>query len=284
MGAMRSAVLVLEGASLALGSRRVLDGLAFSVRRGECFGLLGPSGAGKTTAIGLLTRRFAADTGRIALFGRPLEDADAGTFDRVGVLPESRALYGRLSIEGNLRLHARIRGRGERAIPDLLERAGLARDRAAPARSCPQGIRRRVELLCAIVHEPELVLLDEPTRSLDPVARAAVHRTLRGLKRAGATLLIATRDAAEASALCDRVAIMDEGRIVALGSPASLTMEHAHPRLVVTTRTRGTIELAGDASSAETVRALLAAGEVVSIHSDEPDLADVLLELTGREL
>ena len=284
MNTTSSPVLSMEGVSLSFGAKRVLDGLTFTVQRGECFGFLGPSGAGKTTTIKLLTRQLTADTGRIFLFGRPIEHTSSSDYDRIGILSDTSALYDRLSIEENLRLYAKIRGRGERAIPALLERVGLADDRATLVKACSKGMRQRAALLAALVHAPELVFLDEPTSGLDPAARAEVHRMLRELKRAGTTVFITTHDMAEAESICDRLAILNEGHIIALGSPASLTMEHARNRIVVATRTYGTVELTKDARAADAMRDLLASGEVVSIHSDEPDLEEVFLELTGREL
>ena len=177
-----------------------------------------------------------------------------------------------------------MRGRGERGIPALLERVGLERDRKTLVKNCSKGMRQRAALLAALVHGPELVFLDEPTSGLDPAARAEVHRMLRELRRAGTTVFLTTHDMAEAEGCCDRLAILNEGRIVATGAPAGLTMEHARNRVVVVTRTRGAVELTKDAASADAVRELFAAGEVMSIHSDEPDLEEVFLELTGREL
>lgn len=284
MTAMHNPILSMEGVCLSFGAKRVLDGLTFEVARGECFGFLGPSGAGKTTTIKLLTRQLAADTGRIMLFGRPIEHASGADFERIGILSDTSALYERLTIEENLRLYAKVRGRGERGVPALLERVGLERDRRTLIKNCSKGMRQRAALLAALVHSPELVFLDEPTSGLDPAARAEVHRMLAELRRAGTTIFLTTHDMAEAHACCDRLAILNEGRIVALGTPTSLTMNHARNRLVVATRTRGTIELTKDAAAADTVRDLLAAHEVLSIHSDEPDLEEVFLKLTGREL
>ena len=284
MATTHSPVLAMEGVCLSFGFKRVLDGLTFDVARGECFGFLGPSGAGKTTTIKLLTRQLTADIGRITLFGRPIECATGADYDRIGVLSDTSALYERLSIEENLRLYAKIRGRGEHDIGRLLERVGLERDRTTLIKNCSKGMRQRAALLEALVHRPELVFLDEPTSGLDPAARAEVHRMLGELKRAGTTVFLTTHDMAEAKALCDRLAILDAGRIVALDAPRSLTMRFARNRIVVVTRTRGTVELTKDAAAAAAVRELLAAGEVASIHSDEPDLEEVFLELTGREL
>ena len=276
-------VLSMEGVSLSFGDKRVLDGLTFSVARGECFGFLGPSGAGKTTTIKLLTRQLAKDAGRINLFGRPIENASDADCERIGILSDTSALYERMSIEGNLRLYAKIRGRGEGDISRLLERMNLSRDRKTLVKNCSKGMRQRAALLAALIHSPELLFLDEPTSGLDPAARAEVHRMLAELKAAGTTVFLTTHDMAEADEVCDRIGILDTGRIAAEGKPESIKLRYARNRVVVTTRTRGVIEATKDAAAADELRELFAAGEVLSIHSDEPNLEEVFLELTGRE-
>ena len=283
MMASSSSVLSMEGVCLSFGSKRVLDGLTFSVARGECFGFLGPSGAGKTTTIKLLTRQLKKDAGRIVLFGRPIENASDADYERIGILSDTSALYERMSIEDNLKLYAKIRGRGEGDIGRLLERMNLSDDRKTLVKNCSKGMRQRAALLAALIHSPELLFLDEPTSGLDPAARAEVHRMLAELKAAGTTIFLTTHDMAEADAVCDRIAILDEGRIVAEGVPASLKLRFARNRVVVATRTRGMVTTTKDAAAADEVRELFASGEVLSIHSDEPNLEEVFLELTGRE-
>ena len=283
MGMAASAVLTMEGVCLSFGAKRVLDGLTFSVARGECFGFLGPSGAGKTTTIKLLTRQLKKDAGRISLFGRPIENASDADYERIGILSDTSALYERMSIEDNLKLYAKIRGRGEGDIGRLLERMSLSDDRKTLVKNCSKGMRQRAALLAALIHSPELLFLDEPTSGLDPAARAEVHRMLAELRSAGTTVFLTTYDMAEADSVCDRIAILDEGRIVAEGEPQSLKLRYARNRVVVVTRTRGVVETAKDASAADGLRDLFAAGEVLSIHSDEPNLEEVFLELTGRE-
>ena len=280
---MNNSILAMEGVSLSFGSKRVLDGLSFSVARGECFGFLGPSGAGKTTTIKLLTRQLVKDAGRIVLFGRPIENASDADYERIGILSDTSALYERMSIEDNLRLYAKIRGRGEGDTSRLLERMNLSRDRKTLVKNCSKGMRQRAALLAALIHSPELLFLDEPTSGLDPAARAEVHRMLAELKAAGTTVFLTTHDMAEADEVCDRIGILDEGRIAAEGEPESLKLRFARNRVVVATRTRGVIEATKDAAAADELRELFAAGEVLSVHSDEPNLEEVFLELTGRE-
>ena len=283
MMASSSSVLSMEGVCLSFGSKRVLDGLTFSVARGECFGFLGSSGAGKTTTIKLLTRQLKKDAGRIVLFGRPIENASDADYERIGILSDTSALYERMSIEDNLKLYAKIRGRGEGDIGRLLERMNLSDDRKTLVKNCSKGMRQRAALLAALIHSPELLFLDEPTSGLDPAARAEVHRMLAELRSAGTTVFLTTHDMAEADSVCDRIAVLDEGRIAAEGEPQSLKLRYARNRVVVVTRTRGVVETAKDASAADGLRELFAAGEVLSIHSDEPNLEEVFLELTGRE-
>ena len=202
MMASGSPVLSMEGARLSFGAKRVLDGLAFSVARGECFGFLGPSGAGKTTTIKLLTRQLVKGAGRINLFGRPIENASDADCERIGILSDASALYERMSIEDNLRLYAKVRGRGEGDISRLLERMNLSDDRKTLVKNCSKGMRQRAALLAALVHSPELLFLDEPTSGLDPAARAEVHRMLAELKAAGTTVFLTTHDMAEADEVC----------------------------------------------------------------------------------
>ena len=281
--AATSIVLSMEGVCLSFGAKRVLDGLTFSVSRGECFGFLGPSGAGKTTTIKLLTRQLKKDSGRINLFGRPIENASDADYERIGILSDTSALYERMSIEGNLKLYAKIRGKGAGDIDRLLERMNLGQDRKTLVKNCSKGMRQRAALLAALIHSPELLFLDEPTSGLDPAARAEVHRMLAELKDAGTTIFLTTHDMAEADSVCDRLAILDEGRIVASDEPESLKLRFARNRVVVVTRSRGTLEVTKDAASADEIRELFASDEVLSIHSDEPNLEEVFLELTGRE-
>ncbi|HIT51087.1 MAG TPA: ABC transporter ATP-binding protein [Candidatus Aveggerthella excrementigallinarum] len=284
-------ILTMEGVCLSFARKhrdeerkQVLSNLTFAVRRGEAFGFLGPSGAGKTTTIKLLTRQLAKDAGRIQLFGRPIENAAPADYERIGILSDTSALYERMSIEDNLRFYASIRGVSPSGIPRLLERMGLKRDRKTLIKNCSKGMRQRAALLAALIHSPELVFLDEPTSGLDPVARTEVHRMLAELRSAGTTIFITTHDMAEAEEVCDRVGILNEGSLVACDEPDALKLRFARNRVSVRTRTRGTIETTKDAAGAPVLAELLEAGECLSIHSDEPNLEEVFLELTGREL
>ena len=280
---MSNPILSMEGVCLSFKSKRVLDNLTFSVARGETFGFLGPSGAGKTTTIKLLTRQLVKDAGRIMLLGRPIENASDADYERIGILSDTSALYERMSIEDNLRFYARVRGKGTGDIDRLLERMGLIEDRKTLVKNCSKGMRQRAALLAALIHSPELLFLDEPTSGLDPAARAEVHKMLAELKESGTTVFLTTHDMAEAETVCERIAILNDGKIVACDAPESLKLRFARNRLTIRTHTRGTVVTTKDAAAASQVHDLLATSECLSIHSDEPNLEEVFLELTGRE-
>lgn len=280
---MSAAILSMEAVSLSFGNKRVLENLAFSVQRGEVFGFLGPSGSGKTTTIKLLTRQLARDSGRISLLGRPIERATEADYERVGILSDTSALYDRMSIADNVGLYAQLRGVGRRRVPALLQRLGLADDAKTPIKHCSKGMRQRAALAAALVHEPELLFLDEPTSGLDPAARAEVHKLLAGLRARGTTVFLTTHDMAEAETVCDRVAILADGAVAACDDPDELKLRYARNRITVRTRTGGTLELSKDAADVAKLSELAAADELLAVHSDEPNLEEVFLTLTGRE-
>ena len=280
---MANTVLSMEGVDLAFKTKQVLRDLSFAVDKGEVFGFLGPSGSGKTTTIKLLTRQLVKDRGSIVLLGRPIEQATSADYERIGILSDTSALYERMSIEENLRFYAKVRGVDASVIPGLLERMGLSDDRRTLIKNCSKGMRQRAALMASLVHKPELLFLDEPTSGLDPAARAEVHKMIAELKAAGTTVFLTTHDMAEAEGVCERVGILDEGHLVACDAPGALRLRFARNRVTVQTRSRGTVETTKDAAGAQVVAELMEAGECLSIHSDEPNLEDVFLELTGRE-
>lgn len=280
---MMQTVLSAQNVELSFKGKRVLDCLTFAVARGETFGFLGPSGAGKTTTIKLLTRQLTKDAGRLTLLGRPIENATPADYDRIGILSDTSALYERMSITENLALYARLRGVSAKRVPYLLERFGLLADGKTLIKNCSKGMRQRAALAAALIHQPELLFLDEPTSGLDPAARAEVHAMLGELKSRGTTVFLTTHDMSEAETLCDRVAILNDGRIVACDNPMTMRLRYARNRIVIRTRTRGLVETTKDSAGAALIGELAAASEIASIHSDEPNLEEVFLELTGRK-
>ena len=263
-------LLSMDDVSLSFKAKRVLCHLSFEVERGECFGFLGPSGAGKTTTIKLLTRQLVKDSGRIMLFGRAIEHA-------------TNSDYERMTIEENLRFYAKVRGVTGNNIPTLLDRMNLADDRKTLVKNCSKGMRQRAALMAALVHGPELLFLDEPTSGLDPAARAEVHKMLHELNDHGTTVFLTTHDMAEAEDLCHRVGILNEGALVACDAPDALRLRFARNEVLMRLANGRVVRTTKDAAGAPAVAEALASGACLSIHSVEPDLEEVFLELTGRE-
>ncbi len=202
-----------------------VDGISFAVERGEVFGLLGPNGAGKTTTVEILEGYRRRDGGDVRVLGEDPERAGAAFRARIGIVLQSSAVYPLLSVTEIVRLFAAYYPR-PRAVEEVVELVGLSQKRDARVRTLSGGQLRRLDLALALVGDPELVFLDEPTTGFDPAARRQAWETIRGLRALGKTILLTTHYLEEAQALADRLAILREGRIVATGSPRELLDGH----------------------------------------------------------
>jgi ABC-2 type transport system ATP-binding protein len=264
----------------AFGDRRALDGLTFEVRRGDCLGLLGPNGAGKTTAIRILSTLCRPTAGEVRVLGLdPVRDAP-GIRARIGVVPQEIALYDALTGRENLEffgrlygLRAKLRQRADRA----LAQAGLA-DRAGDRVSTYSGgMKRRLNIVAALLHEPELVFLDEPTVGVDPQSRNHVFAMVEELRAAGTTLIYTTHQLGEVERLCDRIVILDQGRSVAQGTLAELQQ--------IDGAARRSWMLLDPTSLPPDLRVLLDQQRVpYRMQEDVPGLEEIFLSLTGRAL
>jgi len=301
------AVLRVEGLVKSFGGERAVDGLSFSVARGECFGLLGPNGAGKSTALKLMLGLLEPDAGRIELLGHPVPAQALAARARVGVVPQADALDPDFTVAENLLVFGRYFGLagaeiGRRLVP-LLEFAGLAHKRDARIHELSGGMKRRLTLARALVNDPELLFLDEPTTGLDPQARHLIWDRLRQLLARGKTILLTTHFMDEAERLCGRLAILDRGRRIAMDSPQALIRDEIEPHVVEVTgeglegwaaqlreaRVADRLELVGETAFAycRDPRSLIGDVEARAglryLHR-RANLEDVFLKLTGREL
>lgn len=211
----------------AFGSKGIqaLRGVSLELRPGEIFGLLGPNGAGKTTLVKVALDILSADSGQSWIFGFPVRDARARL--RVGYLPENHRFPPRLTGRGLLRLTGRLHGMADdqidRRADELLERVGMARWAGTRITKYSKGMAQRVGIAQALIHDPDLVILDEPTDGIDPVGRAEIGEIIRELKSAGKTALLNSHALAEIERICDRVAILHKGQILRVGSVKELT-------------------------------------------------------------
>jgi lipooligosaccharide transport system ATP-binding protein len=228
--------LAARGLRKSYGGTDVVCGVDFAVEAGECYGLLGPNGAGKTTTLKLCLGLIEPDAGAIELLGQPVPRRAREARAQVGVVPQFDNLDPDFSVEENLIVYGRYFGISPREmrgrIPALLEFAGLAGRAQAKITTLSGGMKRRLTLARALVNEPQVVFMDEPTTGLDPQARHLIWERLRRLTQEGKTLVLTTHFMEEAERLCRRLAIMDRGRIIAEGSPRALISEHIEPQVL----------------------------------------------------
>ncbi|HET9581321.1 MAG TPA: ATP-binding cassette domain-containing protein [Gemmatimonadota bacterium] len=300
-------LVVARGLSKTYATELVVDGIDFEVEQGECLGFLGPNGAGKTTTINMISCFVRLGGGSLEVFGHPVERAQREIKRRLGVVTQENNLDPDLSVFGNLVVFGRYFGLSSaerrRRAADLLEFLQLSEKRDAHIRHLSGGMRRRLTLARALMSNPELLILDEPTTGLDPQARHVVWQKLRALKRAGVTMLLTTHYMEEAERLCDRLLILDQGRVLARGTPEGLIEEHIGREVIECFPGRGAegpalrslleaadhVERAGDEvyaffrdpTAAHAVLPHL--GEMDFVHR-RATLEDVFLRLTGREL
>jgi lipooligosaccharide transport system ATP-binding protein len=214
------------------GEIRAVDGIDFEVSPGECFGFLGPNGAGKTTTMKMIYGLAAVDGGELKVLGRDARTERREVKARIGVVPQEQNLDRELTVRENLTIQALYHGLPpDGRIDELLDFTLLAERGDGRPQELSGGMKRRLLIARALVNRPELVVLDEPTTGLDPQARLAVWGLLDRLRSEGVTLLVTTHYMEEAERICDRLVIMDEGRIVAEGSPAELRRRYGEPSL-----------------------------------------------------
>jgi lipooligosaccharide transport system ATP-binding protein len=214
------------------GDLVAVDGIDFEVRPGECFGFLGPNGAGKTSTMKAIYGLARVDGGDLHVLGLDARTKRREIKARIGVVPQEQNLDGELSVRDNLVMQATYHGiRADGRIDELLRSALLEKRADSRPQELSGGMKRRLLIARALVNSPELVVLDEPTTGLDPQARLAIWGQLDELKRSGVTLIVTTHYMEEADRICDRLVIMDDGRIVAAGSPAELRERYGQATL-----------------------------------------------------
>ncbi len=222
------AVLHVEDARKRFGEVEALRGVSLELREGEMLALLGPNGAGKTTLVRALAGRVRLDGGRLTLFGRALEPG--APRPELGIVPQEIALYPSLTAGENLATFGRLSGVEGAALASRVRRAlewtGLADRPKAQVGTFSGGMKRRLNIACGVLHEPRVVLLDEPTVGVDPQSRERIHEMLAGLRASGVSLLLTTHDLAEAEVRCQRIVIVDHGRTIAAGTLPEL-VSHA---------------------------------------------------------
>ncbi|TMW70865.1 ABC transporter ATP-binding protein [Alteribacter natronophilus] len=277
----------VEGLEKVFGNERAIDDITFSVGRGEIFGFLGPSGAGKTTTIKILTGQLRATGGKAEVLGIPAEKVNTpDVLGRIGVMTDTSGLYERLTVYENLAFYADLYGvsNKRKRIGDVLDAVNLGGEEKKKVSSLSKGMMQRTILARALLHEPELVFLDEPTGALDPVNAKHIHEGLKELNRNGTTIFLTTHNMQEAELLCDRVAFLNGGQVRLMDNPSVLRRQFADGTIVVELVSGKQVSLPNRPESARKLHDYMAAGQVASIQTNEPTLGDIFVDVTGREL
>jgi len=301
-----NAILSVHNLRKSYGDQVVVDGLDLSIRRGECFGLLGPNGAGKTTTLRLMLGLIAPDSGELQLLDHAVPQQARAARVRVGVVPQIDNLDPDFTVAENLLVYGRYFGISDAVInarmPELLEFANLTNKRDVKVPTLSGGMKRRLTLARALVNDPEVIFLDEPTTGLDPQARHLIWQRLRELTARGKTLLLTTHFMDEAERLCHRLAVMDNGRIISTGSPRELIAQNIEPQVVEVfgeqaatwaqdhaARLAQRFEVSGESvfcyvtDAQPLLKELQQHPELRYLHRPA-NLEDVFLKLTGREM
>jgi ABC-2 type transport system ATP-binding protein len=301
-----SATISVRDLRKSYGSLAAVDGISFEVEPGEFFGILGPNGAGKTTTLEMLEGLRRPDAGELTVLGLPPWPRNPALLPRIGVQLQASSFFERLTVREQIGTFASLYGVGPQRAGQMLAIVGLEEQAAVRTEKLSGGQAQRLSIACALVHDPELVFMDEPTGALDPQARRNLWDLLRQINAEGRTVVLTTHHMDEAETLCDRVAIMDHGKVLQLGAPAALVRGIDHPvrisiesGLLDQPSARGIAAAAADSPDAvsdDGVTLTFATRKPAVILADLADrnalaglrvqgatLEDVFLNLTGRE-
>ncbi|WP_416829283.1 ABC transporter ATP-binding protein [Ectobacillus polymachus] len=262
-----------------------LKNVNFEVKKGETIGFLGPSGSGKTTMIKILTAQLHPNAGEVKVFGKPIHKLkDPSYMKRIGILTDNSGLYDRLSIYDNLALYCDLYEVEKSRINEVLESVNLVQDKKKLVQKLSKGMKQRVTLARAILHKPDLLFLDEPTSALDPVNTKHIHEGLKKLNQEGTTIFLTTHDMQEAEELCNRVAFLHNGEIRLLDTPQNLRAQQENTSISLLLKGNRSVIVDKDEEGAKEIYRYMKAGELLTIHSNEPTLGDIFVQLTGRNL
>ncbi len=289
-----NSVLNVTNAVKSFGSTKALDDASFELREGEWLALLGPNGAGKTTIVRSIAGRVRLDSGKIMLLGAQLNGTRDAMRRKLGIVPQEIALYPRLTAQENLRCFGELVGLNGAALEERVEWAlaftALSDRVNDPIQTFSGGMKRRLNLVCAVLHRPPILLLDEPTVGVDPQSRQRIWEMLESLRRDGASLLLTTHQLDEAQQICDRIVVIDRGKVIADGTLDELVRKTIGSRrqVAITFSTGETVRSAvsdiGEDLSKMLSEAKSSGHTVTDVHIESPTLQAVFIHLTGREL
>ncbi|MFW5814136.1 MAG: ABC transporter ATP-binding protein [Spirochaetota bacterium] len=285
---MSTLAIEADAIRYSYGETHAVDGISFTVGRGEVVGFLGPNGAGKSTTVKLLTGMLRPDSGTISMLGYDVTRERARVHERMGVCFEEKNLYVEMTARENLDFFARLFGIRGYDCRALLRRVGLESRMDDRVKRYSKGMRQRLMVARALVNTPDVLFLDEPTDGLDPVSARAIRSVITEEAQRGAAVFLTTHDMNEADQLSDRVAFINDGRVVAFDTPENLKLEHGSRSVKVRMRGDDGVEervvALGGGGAGELLRTVADDPRLMTIHTEEASLEDIFVKLTGRGL
>ncbi|GGB07321.1 ABC transporter ATP-binding protein [Macrococcus hajekii] len=278
-------IITMSDVSKVYDTKTAVHQLSLKIEAGEIFGLLGPSGSGKTTTIKMLTGETAASEGFIQVMqvkGSALQTSDYRK--QIGILSDNSALYERLTIYDNLKMFAGLYEVSNERIEEVLKFVDLIDEKKTVVKKLSKGMRQRILLAKALIHQPEILFLDEPTSALDPQTSMHIHKGLLQLKKDGVTIFLTTHDMTEAETLCDRIALINEGQLIAVDEPAELRYQYSDDSINVELKDGSSHSISMDEAGADMIRDWIRSSKIKRMQTNEPTLSDVFIKLTGKEL
>lgn len=275
----------VEKLSRTFNGLKAVDNISFSVEAGEIFGFLGHNGAGKTTTIRMLSGLLLPTSGYARVAGCDVITEQRRLKPLIGVVSEHQNLYERMTGRENLEFAVRLYGQDVRRVDETLEQVDLLNRAKDNVRTYSNGMKQRLLIARALLHRPQIIFLDEPTRGLDPVVGREIRRLILDLSEQGVTIFLTTHYMEEADQLCGRVAFLSEGRMVALDTPNNLKVAHGQNSVNVTLENGETISIdLNDPNAGRQLEQLVNTGQVRTLHTAEATLEQVFIQMAGREL
>ncbi|HBA50137.1 MAG TPA: ABC transporter ATP-binding protein [Lachnospiraceae bacterium] len=278
-------LLSLSHISKRFKTELALRDISMALHQGEILGFLGPSGAGKTTTIKIITGQLRQTSGEAKLLGTDSANIDSSIYEKIGVVSDNSGIYGKMTVWQNLAVFARIWQVPRERVEQVLAQVGLAEHKGKPAGKLSKGQTQRLVLARAVLHKPRILFLDEPTSGLDPSTAVAIHRMLLELKEEGMAIFLTTHNMEEATKLCDRVALLHDGEIVEFGSTQEICLKfNRNKRYTVLLQGGEELVLEQNGENIRKISQWMERDEILRIHSCEPTLETVFLEVTGKDL
>lgn len=277
-------VITAKNLSIKFGEKQVLKNISFKIQTGEIFGLLGPSGAGKTTLIKILTGQIKQDNGYASIFGKDTRETGTTRHRQIGIMMDNFGLYDRLSAYDNMLFYSDIYNIPHSKITDILKKTGLYEARNTTVSKLSKGMKNRLSLARALLKDAKILFLDEPASGLDPVTTKEIHSILAEQTDNGTSIFLTTHNMYEAESICSHIALLNEGNIIEYGKPSDICRKYNFLNKFKITLTNGEIVfLENSITSAAKIKEYLEKDIIRTIHSTEPSLETVFTSLTGKE-